>query len=82
MPGKDIFDSTKVVTAGKSLSEADKVLIMIHGRGGSAEDILSLADHLSVKDFALIAPQGDNNTWYPYSFMAPSRRMNPGYLLR
>lgn len=77
MPGKDIFDSTKVVTAGKSLSEADKVLIMIHGRGGSAEDILSLADHLSVKDFALIAPRGDNNTWYPYSFMAPSSQNEP-----
>lgn len=67
----------KIVTAGKKLSEADKVLIMIHGRGGSAEDILSLASHLSVDDFALLAPQATNNTWYPYSFMAPPKQNEP-----
>ena len=43
---------------------------MIHGRGGSAEDILSLAAHLHVKDFALLAPQATNNSWYPLSFLA------------
>jgi len=67
----------KIVTAGKKLSEADKVLIMIHGRGGSAEDILSLASYLSVDDFALLAPQATNNTWYPYSFMAPPKQNEP-----
>jgi phospholipase/carboxylesterase len=67
----------KIVTAGKKLSEADKVLIMIHGRGGSAEDILFLASHLSVDDFALLAPQATNRTWYPYSFMAPPKENEP-----
>jgi len=67
----------KIVTAGKKLSEANKVLIMIHGRGGSAEDILSLASYLSVDDFALLAPQATNNTWYPYSFMAPPKQNEP-----
>src|ERR1044072_4945047 len=67
----------KIVTASKKLSEADKVLIMIHGRGGSAEDILSLASYLSVDDFALLAPQATNNTWYPYSFMAPPKQNEP-----
>lgn len=67
----------KIVTAGKQLSEADKVLIMIHGRGGTAEDILSLASHLSVDGFALLAPQATNHTWYPYSFMAPPERNEP-----
>lgn len=60
----------KVITAGKNIDETDKVLIMIHGRGGSAEDILSLAAHLNTKDFALLAPQATNNTWYPTSFLA------------
>lgn len=60
----------KVITAGKSIDETDKVLIMIHGRGGSAEDILSLAAHLNTKDYALLAPQATNNTWYPTSFLA------------
>lgn len=67
----------KIVTAGKRLGEADKVLIMVHGRGGSAEDILSLAPHLHVGDFALLAPQATSNTWYPLSFMAPPAQNEP-----
>src|SRR5450432_686491 len=60
----------KIIAAGKKLSEAKKVLIMVHGRGGTAEDILSLATHLNVKDFALMAPQATSNSWYPLSFLA------------
>ena len=60
----------KIISAGKKLNEAKKALVMIHGRGGSAEDILSLASHLDVKDFALLAPQATNNSWYPLSFLA------------
>ena len=67
----------KVISAGKKLVEADKVLIMIHGRGGTSEDILSLATHLSVKDFALLAPQATGNTWYPYSFLSPPSQNEP-----
>lgn len=50
---------------------------MVHGRGGSADDILSLAEHLEVNDYALIAPQATNDTWYPYSFMAPIQQNEP-----
>jgi phospholipase/carboxylesterase len=67
----------KIVTAGKKLEEAKKALIMIHGRGGSAEDILSVATHLNVKDYALVAPQAFNNTWYPFSFLAPPKQNEP-----
>lgn len=66
-----------IITAGKKLTEAKKVLIMLHGRGGSAEDILSLAEHLHVKDYALLAPQATGNTWYPYSFLAPIQQNEP-----
>jgi len=67
----------KIITAGKSLKETNKALIMIHGRGATAEDILSLADHLAVNDYALIAPQATNNTWYPFSFLAPPQQNEP-----
>ncbi len=63
--------------AGKDLQEANKVLVMVHGRGGSNRDIISLSGHLNVKDFALVAPQATNNTWYPYSFMAPPSENEP-----
>jgi phospholipase/carboxylesterase len=59
-----------IFTAGKKLSEAKKALVMIHGRGAFAEDILSLAGYFNVKDYALLAPQATNNSWYPYSFLA------------
>ncbi|WP_343524340.1 dienelactone hydrolase family protein [Pedobacter sp.] len=67
------------IEAGKSLSEAEKVLIMIHGRGGTAEDILNLAPSLNVDSYALVAPQAPHNTWYPKSFLAP-RVENEPYL--
>lgn len=64
--------------AGKPVEEAKSVLIMVHGRGGSAEDILSLSPHLKVQDFALIAPQATNQSWYPKSFLAPPSQNEPG----
>ncbi|HSP11805.1 MAG TPA: dienelactone hydrolase family protein [Salegentibacter sp.] len=64
-------------TAGKDLDEAQKVLILLHGRGAGAEDILNLQSHLPLKDFALIAPQATNNTWYPNSFLAPVDENEP-----
>ena len=66
-----------IITAGRELNADSKVLIMLHGRGGSAEDILSLANHLQVKDFTLIAPQATGNSWYPYSFLAPPSQNEP-----
>lgn len=65
------------MTAGIPLKEAKKALIMIHGRGAGAHDILSISRHLDVADFALIAPQADNHTWYPYSFFAPIPENEP-----
>ena len=71
------MDDQKIIIAGKKLDETDKVLIMIHGRGASAQDILSLAPNLDVSDYSLIAPQATNNSWYPYSFLAPPQKNEP-----
>lgn len=67
----------KIVAEGKELSKAKKALIMIHGRGGSAEDILSVAAHLHVTEYALLAPQATNHSWYPQSFLAPVKANEP-----
>jgi predicted esterase len=53
-------------------------MILLHGRGASAEDILSVADELALIDVAYIAPQAAGNTWYPYSFLAPMSQNEPG----
>ncbi len=57
--------------AGLSLEKAKKAAILIHGRGASAESILSLQSHLNLEGYALLAPQAAGNSWYPFSFMAP-----------
>jgi phospholipase/carboxylesterase len=66
-----------IIESGLPLHQAKKALIMLHGRGGSAEDILSLAQHLPVQDFYIAAPQATNNTWYPLSFLAPLQQNEP-----
>jgi phospholipase/carboxylesterase len=67
----------KIFTAGEALNEAKKALVMVHGRGAFAEDILSLAGYFDLKDFALIAPQATSNSWYPYSFLMPQNQNEP-----
>lgn len=66
-----------IITAGKPLTEAKKALVLVHGRGGSAEDILGLAPELDVQDYAWLAPQAANHSWYPYSFLAPQAQNEP-----
>lgn len=43
---------------------------MIHGRGATADSILSLVPHLYLTDYAILAPQANRNSWYPFGFMA------------
>jgi phospholipase/carboxylesterase len=63
--------------AGRDLADAHKALILVHGRGASAEDILFLADELNVEGYALLAPRAPRNSWYPYSFLAPPAQNEP-----
>ncbi len=71
------FHNKNIFSAGKSLAEAGKVLIMLHGRGANSESIISFASHFNVNDFALLAPQAANNSWYPNSFLAPPAQNEP-----
>lgn len=66
-----------ILTAGAPLEEARAAMIMTHGRGASAADILSLLEYLDTPGFAYLAPQAAGHTWYPYSFMAPIEQNEP-----
>jgi predicted esterase len=66
-----------VLRAGPPLSEARLAVIAVHGRGGSAEDILGLAREVAIPDVALLAPQAAAFTWYPYSFLSPIPQNEP-----
>lgn len=67
-----------IVRAGKPLAEADKAIIMVHGRGADAADILGLTPYLALEGFALLAPEASGYAWYPFSFLAPVQRNEPG----
>ena len=66
-----------VRTAGEPLDQARAAMLMVHGRGARAEDILSLADELAQPGFAYLAPQAAENTWYPNRFTAPISSNEP-----
>lgn len=53
-------------------------MIMVHGRGASAEDMLGLATEFVTTDVAYLAPQAAGRTWYPYSFLSPIEDNEPG----
>lgn len=67
-----------LATAGRTVDRASAAVVMVHGRGATAESILELRHELDRPDLAYVAPQAANYTWYPYSFMAPMDRNEPG----
>ena len=62
---------------GAAADRASTGLVLAHGRGGSAGDILGLLAHAALPDVAAIAPEAPGNTWWPTSFLAPSRQIEP-----
>ena len=73
----DPHHSQPVLHRGKPLGSAKAAVILVHGRGASAEDILSLAEELSFPEFAYFAPDAAGHSWYPYSFLAPFEQNQP-----
>jgi phospholipase/carboxylesterase len=67
----------KIIEQGQKLDVAQKALILLHGRGSTAIDILSLAKKFSLDSFYLAAPQAPDNSWYPYSLMEEEKRNEP-----
>ncbi len=66
-----------IYATGKPLNEAQGAMILVHGRGATAQSILSLATELPHPNLAYLAPQAADNTWYPYSFLMPLARNEP-----
>ena len=67
-----------VLAAGAPLDQAQAAMLLVHGRGATAESILTLTEEFDQPDFAYLAPQAAGNTWYPYSFLVPMELNEPG----
>lgn len=75
---QDPHAAEPVLTLGPPPERARIAMILAHGRGASAEDILGLAAELHLDDVAFLAPQAAGRTWYPYSFLTPMEKNEPG----
>jgi predicted esterase len=75
---RDPHAGQPVLTMGPQPEQARIAVILVHGRGASAEDILGLAAELRLDDVAYLAPQASGHTWYPYSFLTPMEKNEPG----
>lgn len=77
-PFRGPHQHTKVWEAGAPLSRARAAMILVHGRGATAQDVLQLADVFAQPDVHYVAPQAANYAWYPYSFLEPQEKNEPG----
>jgi len=73
----ELHQGQPVLTAGAELDGAGAAMVMIHGRGATARDILTLAPELDQPGWAFLAPQAAGSTWYPYPFTAPIEQNEP-----
>lgn len=72
-------DLSPIYSAGEPVAEAAGALVLLHGRGASAADILGLSRAFAAMKLAFVAPEAAGNAWYPLSFLAP-REQNEPYL--
>lgn len=66
-----------VYSTGTELKDASAAMILLHGRGATAEDILSLSSYLDFPGLAYLAPQAEGYTWYPNRFILPMEQNEP-----
>jgi len=75
--GNDPHGGQPILTAGAPLDRAPAAMVMVHGRGATAESILELAGEFWRPELAYVAPQAAGNTWYPLPFLAPMSSNEP-----
>jgi predicted esterase len=68
----------RIIKGGAPLERAKAAMVLVHGRGASAESMMPLADAFGHDDIAYLAPQAAQNAWYPSSFLAPIEQNEPG----
>jgi predicted esterase len=74
---KGPHEGQPILQAGAVLDRAQAAMVLIHGRGATAESILTLASEFDQPSFAYLAPQAADGTWYPNRFLAPIKSNEP-----
>jgi predicted esterase len=77
MSSSDPHSGASILVAGAEVKAAKAAVIMVHGRGADAADILSLSQVFDRRDIAYIAPEASGHVWYPRPFTAPEEQNEP-----
>ena len=72
-----ITHGQRVLQAGESITAARAAMLLLHGRGATADDIMTIASELQSPGWVYLAPQAVGNTWYPNPFTAPLETNEP-----
>lgn len=75
----NLHQGQPILSAGEPLATAKAAMILLHGRGASARDILALAGELEKTGVAYLAPQAAGYQWYPNRFLAPLASNEPWF---
>ncbi|WP_232702228.1 alpha/beta hydrolase [Halobacterium wangiae] len=79
MSEADPHDGQPVEHRGTPLEDAERAVVLLHGRGARATGMLQFADDLPSEATAFVAPQAARATWYPKSFLEPTRENEPWF---
>ncbi len=67
----DLHQGQPVLQMGEPLEQAKAAMILIHGRGATAQSIMTLVPEIQQPGYAYLAPQAARQTWYPNRFLGP-----------
>jgi predicted esterase len=59
------------------LADAEIAVVLVHGRGARAEEMLAFAQAFPADGASLLAPQAVGSQWYPHSFLVPLEDNEP-----
>jgi phospholipase/carboxylesterase len=77
--GQNPHQGQPIETAGAPAQTADAAVIMLHGRGATAQSLLNLSDEFDHPGVMYLAPQAARNMWYPRSGYAPFEDNEPWF---
>ena len=72
-----ITHGQRVLQAGGPITSARAAMILLHGRGATADDIMTIASEVQRPGWVYLAPQAAGNTWYPNPFTSPLESNEP-----
>jgi phospholipase/carboxylesterase len=66
-----------LIQHGAPLSSNNPVLLALHGRNQTPEVVIDIFERMAWHEATLLAPNANNQTWYPARFMEPIEQNEP-----